>query len=271
MSTLLLLLLAQPLPTFNLNGPIPIGRIVCDGGIVCWRDAGTVTIIGISSGGSGGAPTGASYLTQTPDGTLSAEQALSLNATGLMFSTTATGVVSTYAGATCGAGAYASAVSSTGGLTCTTPPGTYALPDATAAVTGGIRLTTDLGGTATAPTVVDDSHAHTGTTISALDTGDITTGTLSQARGGTGAGALTCGAGDFLTSNGTAYSCATPSGGGGGYNLVQDEGSNLTARTTVDFTGAGVTCTDTGAKTACDIPGGGGSGASPLSLMLGTP
>lgn len=67
------------------------------------------------------------------------------------------------------------------------------------------------------------------------------------------------------------------SGGGGsssfdgGYNLVQDEGVALTKRTTIDFTGAGVTCTDTGSKTACDIPGGGSGGASPLSLILGTP
>lgn len=67
------------------------------------------------------------------------------------------------------------------------------------------------------------------------------------------------------------------SGGGGssdfdgGYNLVQDEGVDLTKRTTIDFTGAGVTCTDTGSKTSCDIPSGGSGGASPLSLTLGTP
>ncbi len=68
------------------------------------------------------------------------------------------------------------------------------------------------------------------------------------------------------------------SGGGGGssdydggYNVVQDEGAPLTKRTTIDFTGAGVTCTDTGAKTSCDIPSGGSGGASPLSLVLGSP
>lgn len=67
------------------------------------------------------------------------------------------------------------------------------------------------------------------------------------------------------------------SGGGGssdfdgGYNLVQDEGVDLTKRTTIDFTGAGVTCTDTGSKTSCDIPSGGSGGASPLSITLGTP
>lgn len=85
----------------------------------------------------------------------------------------------------------------------------YSLPDATAAVTGGIRLTGDLGGTATSPSVVDNSHAHSASTISGLDVGDITTGTFSQARGGTGAGALTCTGSQKLTSNGTAYSCAT--------------------------------------------------------------
>lgn len=58
----------------------------------------------------------------------------------------------------------------------------------------------------------------------------------------------------------------------GGYNVVQDEGVDLTKRTTLDFTGAGVTCTDTGSKTACDIPGGGGGASqSPLSITLGTP
>jgi len=66
------------------------------------------------------------------------------------------------------------------------------------------------------------------------------------------------------------------SGGGsssfdGGYSLVQDDGVDLTKRSTVDFTGSGVTCTDTGSKTSCDIPGGGGSGSSPLSISLGTP
>jgi hypothetical protein len=58
-------------------------------------------------------------------------------------------------------------------------------PDATSTVTGGIRLTGDLGGTATSPTVVDNSHAHTATTISGLDAADVTTGTFAAARLGT--------------------------------------------------------------------------------------
>lgn len=41
----------------------------------------------------GGAPVGATYITQTPDATLSSEQALSTLATGIMKNTTATGVI----------------------------------------------------------------------------------------------------------------------------------------------------------------------------------
>ena len=52
-----------------------------------------------SCGAGGGAPTTATYVTQTPDGTLTAEQALSLLATGILKSTTATGVISIAVGA----------------------------------------------------------------------------------------------------------------------------------------------------------------------------
>lgn len=45
-------------------------------------------------GGGGGAPTTSKYITQTPDATLSAEQALSLLGTGILKNTTGTGVLS---------------------------------------------------------------------------------------------------------------------------------------------------------------------------------
>jgi hypothetical protein len=51
-------------------------------------------------GGGGGAPTDATYITQTPHGTLSNEQALSLLSTGLLKSTTGTGVISIAAAGT---------------------------------------------------------------------------------------------------------------------------------------------------------------------------
>lgn len=55
-----------------------------------------------------------------------------------------------------------------------------------------------------------------------------------------------------------SYPPATGSSGGG-YNLIQDEGSSLTAQTTLNFTGAGVSCADGGTKTNCTIAGGSGS------------
>lgn len=93
--------------------------------------------------------------------------------------------------------------------------------------------------------------------------------------------AIRCDGGVVCSRRGTvATIIVTASGSGGsggssdydgGYLVVQDEGSNLTRRSTIDFTGAGVTCTDTGSKTSCDIPSGGSGGAAPLSLILGTP
>lgn len=59
---------------------------------------GSLTISGsrvtITIGGGGGAPTDAKYITQTPNSSLSAEQALSALATGLLKNTTATGILS---------------------------------------------------------------------------------------------------------------------------------------------------------------------------------
>jgi hypothetical protein len=78
-----------------------------------------------------------------------------------------------------GAGEFAKGVTAAGVASgCAVP----AMADATDLITGGIRLTGDLGGSATAPTVVDNSHAHTGATVSALDAADTTTGTFDHAR-----------------------------------------------------------------------------------------
>lgn len=45
-------------------------------------------------------------------------------------------------------------------------------------------------------------------------------------------------------------------------HIIEDEGTPLTQRSTINFTGAGVTVTDTGGKTTVDVPGGGGGGAA---------
>lgn len=44
------------------------------------------------------------------------------------------------------------------------------------------------------------------------------------------------------------------------YSLIQDEGSNLTRRSTLNFAGSGVSCVDGSNKTTCTISGSGGSG-----------
>lgn len=62
---------------------------------------------------------------------------------------------------------------------------------------------------------------------------------------------------------------ATATGGGSGYTTVQDEGTPLTQRSTVDFVGAGVTATDTGSKTQVSIPGGAGTPASTVVSEVG--
>jgi uncharacterized membrane protein len=44
----------------------------------------------------------------------------------------------------------------------------------------------------------------------------------------------------------------------GGYDTVEDEGTPLTQRTTLDFQGSGVTAADSGGVTVVTIPGGSG-------------
>lgn len=51
--------------------------------------------------GSSGAPVDATYITQTPNASLTNEQALSVLATGAVLNTTGTGVLSIYGGASC--------------------------------------------------------------------------------------------------------------------------------------------------------------------------
>jgi hypothetical protein len=125
------------------------------------------------------------------------------------------------------------------------------IPDATGAAKGAIILTGDLGGTAASPSVVDDSHAHTTTTISGLDaSNDFTAGTLPQARGGMGVTSLTCAGTDKVTCNGTTCSCATDVGGT--YTLPALTSSVLGG---VKGTGAALVCSGTDKMTGFDAAG----------------
>lgn len=73
------------------NGTVPTGGTT---GQVLAKNSNSNYDIAWATGGGGGAPTTATYITQTPDAGLSAEQALSALGTGLMKNTTGTGVVS---------------------------------------------------------------------------------------------------------------------------------------------------------------------------------
>lgn len=57
------------------------------------------------------------------------------------------------------------------------------------------------------------------------------------------------------------------SSSGGGYATIQDEGTPLTQRTTVNFAGAGVSAADSGGITVVTIPGGAGSGATGTATL----
>lgn len=59
-----------------------------------------------------------------------------------------------------------------------------------------------------------------------------------------------------VTGNTTYMATANSTGGGGGYNTIQDEGVALPQRTIMNFIGAGVTASDVGGKTQVDIIGG---------------
>jgi len=71
---------------------------------------------------------------------------------------------------------------------------------------------------------------------------------------------LTAGANITITESSGSVSIASSGGSGGsGYSTVQDEGTPLTQRSTLNFTGAGVTASDSGAVTTVNIPSGGGA------------
>lgn len=125
-----------------------------------------------------GAPTDATYLTQTANGTLTNEQALSSLSTGLMKVTTGIGVVSSITDNSTnwdtayGWGDHGSA----NYLDLDTSPNTDT--DGTDDLTSTTSWGGDLSGTGASPSVSNDSHAHTSSTITLASTNLTDTGDL---------------------------------------------------------------------------------------------
>ena len=97
---------------------------------------------------AGGAPSGATYITQVADGTLTNEQALGALATGVLFNSTTTGVLSIYVGTTC-TNQFVRALSTAAVATCNTVSLTADVTGTLPVGNGGTGITSLGSGVAT--------------------------------------------------------------------------------------------------------------------------
>lgn len=123
---------------------------------------------------------------------------------------------------------------------------------------GGVSLAGGQSLTAGALSYVDlGSIVHDTTAVQGIRLPQAASATPSNPTGGLeGYIAWDTAGNQLITYNGSAWATV---GGGGGYNLIKNETTGLTARTTLAFLGAGVDCADNGGQTECTIGGGSGS------------
>ena len=174
--------------------------------------------------GGVGAPTGATYITQTPDLTLTSEQALSTLATGILKSTTATGVLSIAVGADLPAHTHtndhvAATVADTASIDLTLTGQQISAAAIFGATAGTVAQGND-GRLSDVRTPTAHTHAQGDVTSLVTDlagkaatvhthaAADVTSGTFAVARVGTGSGAATT----YLDGTGAF---TTPAGGAG--------------------------------------------------------
>jgi hypothetical protein len=131
---------------------------------------------------------------------------------------------------------------------------TLTIADATTSVKGAVQLTDSTSSTSTTtaatPNAVKSAYDLANGAVpksTVTTTGDliVADGASSVARLGKGS------TGQVLTAGASTISWATPAASG--VATVQDEGSALTARTTVNFTGAGVVASDNAGSTRTDV------------------
>lgn len=219
------------------------------------------TLPGAGGGGAGGAPTNAQYWTGAAHADLSAEKNLGALATGLVVNTT--GTPTAYGGAAC-TNQLIEDLDASGAPTCRTITSAYvdssiALAATTITVAGTANEITSSAG-------AQSLAANRTWTLSLPSTVDFTSKVLRVPNSTTLPG--TCTVGDaYMDTDATTgqrfYLCQATNtwalqgdGGGSAYATVQDEGSGLTQRTTLNFAGAGVSCADDTTKTTCTISGG---------------
>lgn len=122
---------------------------------------------------------------------------------------------------------------------------------------GGISLSGSQSFTASALAYMDlGSIVHNTTAVQGLRLPQAASATPSNPTSGEGYIAWDAAGNQLITYDGAAW---TTLSGGGGYNLIKDEASSLTVRTTLAFLGAGVSCADNASQTECTISGGGSS------------
>lgn len=226
----------------NSSGYINWGTARSASGYGFRDSAGTIQVK--NSGGSwvsvtsaGGAPTDATYITQTANASLTNEQPLAALASALLVNTTSTGVVSAYTGTTC-TNQFARALNALGVATCAsvslTADVTGTLPVANGG-TGATTLTGMLQGNGTsAVTALTSTTAGqvlrvTGSNTFGfgavdLDDSDAVTGTLGVANGGTNLSSGTSGGVLGYTASGTIASSVALTQ----YNLVIGGGAGAT-------------------------------------------
>jgi len=231
-SALLLLLLATNPPAIRIQqGGTTQGQahtLNCGANVTCTVSGGKAAI---SASGGSGSPGGASGNLQTNDGA---------------------GGFGAYAGSSCGANQYATSTNASGALTC----GGVSQLSANGAncAAGNAPLGVDASGASEGCfAVAAASHNHAG--------GDITSAVASATA--LAANPTDCSAGQYanaiaasgnLSCGQVAYSelSGAPSNT---ITTVRDEGSPLTARSSINFTGSGVACADDAAnsRTNCTI------------------
>ena len=236
------------------QAPVPV---VIDGGTIKPPAADVLTALGV---GGGISPADATYITQTANGTLTAEQALGSLATGVLKNTTTSGVLSIAAqGTDYWAPGGTDVAVADGGTGASTLTGLLQ-GNGTSAITG-ISNSSTVGQTLR----VTGASTYAWGALDLADT-DAITGTLPVANGGTGAATLT--SNNVLLGNGTSAVQVVAPGTSG--NVLTSNGTTWDSSAAASsslaiqvFTASGTYTPTSGMKfvrVRVQAPGGGGGG-----------